>query len=77
MKTYTPSELRENIYNVLDDVVSTGRPVGVKRKGVLIQIVPPQKKSLLSSLKKRKVILTDPEKLVHLNWEHTWKPKSF
>lgn len=77
MKTYTPSELRENIYRILDDVATKKTPVSVKSKGVLLRIVPPEKKSRLASLKKRKIIRTDPEALVHCDWRHEWKPKSF
>lgn len=75
MKTYTPSKLRENIYRVLDEVVKTGRPVAVQRKGVVIQIVPPKKKkNWFDSLPKRKVIRGDPEALVHIDWSKEWKP---
>ncbi len=76
MKQLTPSQLRENIYRVLDEVAA-GKPVAVKRKGSLLKIVPSIKKSRLALLKKRKIIRTDPEKLVHLTWEREWKPKSF
>lgn len=77
MKELTPSQLRQNIYRILDQVVAQGRPISIKRNGVIVQLVPPKLKSRLSLLKKRDIFLEDPEKLVHLNWENQWKPKSF
>ena len=77
MKSYTPSKLREDIYRILDEVVSKGIPVGIKRAGVLLKIVPPERKSRLSSLKKRKAVVGNPEDLANISWEHSWKPKHF
>jgi len=76
MKAFTPSQLREDVYRILDKAVETGQPVLIKRKGTFLKIVPPQRKSRLMLLKKRKVIKGDPEKLVHLNWEKEWKKRS-
>jgi hypothetical protein len=76
MRELTASKLRANIYKVLDQVALRGRPVAVRRRGVLLKIVPPEKKDRLARLKKRNVIVGDPEDLVHINWETEWKPGS-
>lgn len=76
MRELTASKLRANIYKVLDQVALQGRPVAVRRRGVLLKIVPPVEKSRLSRLKKRKVFLCDPEEIVHMDWEKEWKPGS-
>lgn len=68
----TASKLRENIYNVLDQALQTGTPVEILRKGQVLRIVPPQVKSKLARLKKRKCVRGDPEDLVHLDWLKEW-----
>ncbi len=37
--TVTPSELRADIYNLLDMVVRTGEPLVIERKGAKLKIV--------------------------------------
>ena len=66
------SKLRENIYNILDEVLDTGTPVEVIRRGKVIRLVPAQKPSKLSRLKKRAYALQDPESIVHLDWLQEW-----
>ncbi len=39
----TASKLRENIYQILDEAISTGTPVEVIRKGTVLRIVPEQR----------------------------------
>jgi len=34
------SELRQNIYNLLDEVLETGIPLEIERKGKKLRIVP-------------------------------------
>ena len=69
------TKLRANIYKVLDEAIETGEPVEVERKGVVLQIVPPRKKRDLSKLPKpRKIIVGDPEDIVHMDWSEYWKP---
>jgi len=66
------SKLRENIYSILDEVLESGVPVEIKRKGKLLRIVPEKPKSKLSRLKKRDCIVGDPEDLVHMDWLEHW-----
>ncbi|HYM09694.1 MAG TPA: type II toxin-antitoxin system Phd/YefM family antitoxin [Bryobacterales bacterium] len=70
--TVTASQLRGNIYRILDTVLETGVPVEVRRKGKLIRIVPEQKTSRLSRLQKRPYPLRDPQSIVHLDWLQEW-----
>ena len=62
------SKLREDIYNILDDVLQTGVPVEVLRKGRLLRIVPEERPSKLGRLKKRDIIVGDPDELVGMDW---------
>ena len=66
------SKLRENIYTILDQALETGVPVEVIRKGRVLRIVPEQRASKLSRLKKRKCLVGDPESIVHMDWLKEW-----
>jgi prevent-host-death family protein len=73
----TASKLRENIYRLLDQVVETGVPVEVVRRGRRLKIVPADEpaRSKLARLEPRpEAIVGDPEELVHLDWSGEWKP---
>ena len=66
----TPTELRKNIYKILDQVLETGQPVEIRRKGRVLRIVPVQPVDKFERLTPRpEVIQGDPEDLVHLEWE--------
>ncbi len=66
------SKLRENIYSILDEVLESGVPIEVERKGKVLRIVPEKPKSKLSRLRKRDCIVGDPEDLVSVNWLDHW-----
>ena len=70
----TASKLRENIYNILDEVIETGVPVEVTRKGKTLKIVPKKAKRIrdLSKLPVRDYIVGDPDDLVHIDWMSEW-----
>ena len=66
------SKLRQDIYNILDDALQTGVPVEVLRKGKLLWIVPEERPSKLSRLKKRDIVVGDPDDLVEMDWSGYW-----
>ena len=68
----TASKFRSDIYKILDEVLRTGEPVEVVRNGRVLKIVPEKKPSKFSRLKKRNVIVGDPEDLVHMDWLKEW-----
>jgi hypothetical protein len=68
----TASKLREDVYNILDDVLETGVPVEVRRKGKLLKIIAEEKPSKLSRLKKRDIVVGDPDDLVEIDWSEYW-----
>lgn len=75
----TATQLRQNIYQVLDKVARTGTPVSVERNGTIINLVPQKKYkkdqlSVFDNLVKRDGIKGDPEDLVHIDWSKYWKP---
>lgn len=71
----SPSELRANIYRLLDEVLATGTPLEIERKGRKLRIVPDEPVSKLSRLKPRPgFIIGDPDDLVHMDWSEYWDP---
>ena len=69
----TASQLRGNIYRILDRVLKTGESIGISRHGKILKIVVPFQSSKLERIKKMGKINGDPEKLVHMDWSHEWK----
>ncbi|MBW4577374.1 MAG: type II toxin-antitoxin system Phd/YefM family antitoxin [Aphanothece sp. CMT-3BRIN-NPC111] len=74
MKSVTPTELRGNLYNLLDEVLNTGIPIEIERGGRRLRIVPVEGVDKLQSLVSRPdVILGEPDELVGINWEQEVK----
>ncbi|MBC8509788.1 MAG: type II toxin-antitoxin system Phd/YefM family antitoxin [Chloroflexi bacterium] len=69
MKTITPTELRANIYNLLDEILNTGIPLEIKKGDKKLKIVPVDHVDKLKNLIHRpEAIQGDPEELVEINW---------
>lgn len=71
----TASRLRENVYRILDEVLETGVPVEIERRGKILKIVPGEPRDKLANLQARPdFVRCDPEELVHLDWSEEWRP---
>jgi prevent-host-death family protein len=71
MKTVTPTELRANIYQLLDEVLNTGVPLEIKKGAKKLRIVPVEKADKFQYLVARpEVIAGDPEELAEISWEN-------
>lgn len=71
----TASELRANIYKLLDEVLETGAPLDIERKGRVVRIVAVEPPSKLEKLPTREgYIRGDADELVHIDWSAEWKP---
>jgi prevent-host-death family protein len=69
MKTVTPTQLRTNIYNLLDEVLKTGLPLEIKKGEKTLRIVPVDEVDKLKNLVDRSdVIQGDPDDLVEIEW---------
>jgi len=68
----TASTLRGNIYKLLDQVLESGQPLEIERKGKLLQIIPRDKQSKMKNLVKHKCLVGDPESIVHIDWSEEW-----
>jgi hypothetical protein len=65
--------LRNHLYQIVDQVIDTGIPAEIERKGYKLQIVPTKLKSKLDNLVPHPgTIVGDPEDIVHLDWSHEW-----
>ncbi|MCP4050256.1 MAG: type II toxin-antitoxin system Phd/YefM family antitoxin [bacterium] len=60
------TKLRTNIFKFVDQVIDTGIPLEIERKGHRLKIVLEEKKSKLSNLKPHKCIIGDPDELVEV-----------
>jgi prevent-host-death family protein len=70
MKTITVTELRSDIYNLLEEVLVTGIPLEINKGGRKLQIIPVEKVNKLRNLTRRPdVIEGDPDDLVSMQWE--------
>jgi hypothetical protein len=74
MKTaITSSDLRKNVYRLLDRVLETRQPLFIRRRGRIVRITPElEPGSKFSRLKRRVCVRGNPEDLVHVDWTETW-----
>lgn len=71
----TASQLRADIYNLLDRVTESGEPLEIERKGTILRIVPSQQRDWIDRLPRREGAVTgDPEDLVSIDWSGSWNP---
>jgi hypothetical protein len=72
----TASSLRGNIYKVLDEVLETGKPVEIERKGRVLRIVADSPSgSRVSRIRKRPGLINgNPRDLAELDWSKEWNP---
>ncbi|MFC7625520.1 type II toxin-antitoxin system Phd/YefM family antitoxin [Microlunatus sp. GCM10028923] len=69
------SELRQNVYRLLDEVLDTGMPLEIERAGRRLRIVVADDVSKLSRLTPHPDLFDgDPEELVHVDWSSEWRP---
>ena len=71
----TASELRQNVYRLLDETLRSGVPLEIERNGRLLRIVPVDAPPKLDRLAPHPgTIVGDPEDLVHVDWSAEWRP---
>ncbi len=71
----TASSLRADVYRILDEVLRTGQPVEIERRGKLLRVVAVNPPDPLEALEARsEAILGDPDELVHVDWSAEWRP---
>lgn len=71
MHSVTVTELRSNIYNLLDEVLATGIPLEIRKGGRTLLITPVEPVDKFANMVFRPdVINGDPADLVHIEWEY-------
>ncbi len=69
----TASELRANIYRLLDQVLETGEPLEIERNGRRLRVVPDQRPSKLDRLVPHPgTVVGDLEDIIHMDWSVYW-----
>ncbi|MEI8083231.1 MAG: type II toxin-antitoxin system Phd/YefM family antitoxin [Actinomycetes bacterium] len=69
------TELRSNLYRLVDRVLADGTPLEIERNGRLLTISATPPTSKFDALAVRPdVIAGDPEDLVHGDWSDEWRP---
>lgn len=72
----TLTELRQDLYNAVDQVLETGEPLEIVRKGRTLVLMPtPLEDKFAALIKREGVYVGDPEDLVHIDWSHEWRPQ--
>jgi hypothetical protein len=68
----TPTQLRANLYKILDQVIETQEPIEIVRAGQLLEISIKSTEKQPNSLKNLKphpdTINGDPDSLIHMDW---------
>lgn len=69
------SELRQNVYKLLDQVLETGIPLEIERRGRRLRVVPADAPPKLARLAAHPdYVIGDPDELVHVDWTSEWRP---
>lgn len=69
------SQLRQDVYRMLDRVLDTGVPLEIERRGRRLRIVPVEATGKLERVSGHDgYIVGDPEDLVHVDWTEEWRP---
>jgi len=66
------SALRGNIYKLLDQVLASGQPLEIERKGRLLKIIPEKQSTKFEKLVHHTCLKGEPESIVHLDWSGEW-----
>jgi len=58
--------LRSKLFEMVDQVITTGIPLEIERRGKRLHIALVEKKAKLANLKAHDCIVGDPDELIHL-----------
>ncbi len=69
-----PSQLRVDLYRLLDHIIQTGQPIEIIRDDNVLAISLAKPADKFEKLKKRNITVGDSNKLVEVDWSKNWKP---
>lgn len=67
------TQLRQNLYQTLDEVIKTGEPVRIERKGQTLLISPEPVVTKNRIFKKRKLMVDPDEDITKIDWMVEWR----
>ena len=71
--TVTASQLRQDIYRLIDHVLETGEPLEISRKGHTLRLVRDEPASRFDVMRTNvELVVGDPEELADLGWSGSW-----
>ncbi|MCG8555804.1 MAG: type II toxin-antitoxin system Phd/YefM family antitoxin [Proteobacteria bacterium] len=71
----TATDLRRDIYRLLDSVLETGKPLEIERKGHVLRISRVDSPDPLARIQPLPdLIVGDPADLEHVDWSGEWRP---
>jgi hypothetical protein len=65
-------KLKEDLGHVLDEVLETGIPVEIERKGHILKIVAERAGYKLDKLEPHDAIVGDPASIAYIDWSKEW-----
>lgn len=76
MRKVNPTQLRKDLYCILDQIINSGEGVEVMRDGGSVLLLAQKGPGKLANLKRRATIAGDPEDIDRVSWEGSWQPDS-
>jgi len=69
------AEFEKDTARILDDVIETGIPIEVERRGRRLVISPVELHRKLERLEEHAgFLIGDPDDIVHIDWSKEWRP---
>lgn len=66
------TQLRQNLYQLLDGVIQTGKPLEIEKNGKILRIVPRETTSKFDHLEEHDCIVGNPDDLFGPDWSSYW-----
>lgn len=73
--TITPTQLRANLYKILDQVIETQQPIEILRNGQVLKLTIASRKSrakLVNLQAHPGTMQGDPDSFVEMDWSSSW-----
>lgn len=71
----TPTNLRKDIFNILDTLYDSGEVLEINRNGHIFKLIPPKKESKLDRLiSHNDAVIGDSDDFISYDWSGEWKP---
>ncbi len=74
MKKVTPTQLRKDLYHLLDEILESGEGIEVSRPGGKVVLLAQKGPAKLSNLRRRSTIIGEADNIDAVGWEDAWQP---